>query len=196
MAPRTTKNEPSFDLIWLKFGGASYHHHLLKQHQEQQRRLQKPPAREFSYNLDAFLNAARSVGKLLERKRPKKTPEWWKLLNPADRALHDRIWDMRDETVYAGQVETNQHTEEVEVRFEPTSYLHGTIVHVGFGFRDQFGKEKTTVETHSVKLLDTEREVAGLCEEYLAIPRREIAKLQQASLPPRIASAGVDQATN
>src|SRR5262249_46555395 len=71
MAPRTTKNEPSFDLIWLKFGGASCHN-LVKQQQEPQRRLEKPPAREFSYNLDAFLNAARSVGKLLERKRPKK----------------------------------------------------------------------------------------------------------------------------
>jgi hypothetical protein len=86
------------DLIWKKRGEAEYFLSRLKPHIDLQQRQEKRPQHEFSYNLNAFLNAARSLGKMMARK----SPNWWGHLGAADRTLHDRIWNMRDETVYEG----------------------------------------------------------------------------------------------
>ena len=57
MSPQPTLVE----LIWFKFGEASFFHDLLERHQEKQKLSQSPPAREFSYYLSAFLSAAITV---------------------------------------------------------------------------------------------------------------------------------------
>jgi hypothetical protein len=69
MTRRHAKNPPSFELIQNKRGEAEWYLYRLKEHREQQRRPEKPAPYEFAYKLSAFLNAARSVGKMLARKR-------------------------------------------------------------------------------------------------------------------------------
>jgi hypothetical protein len=161
-------------LIWAKFRAASYFHRFLKEHQEKQKLWQSPLAQEFDYNLDAFLNAARSVGKLLERKKPK----WWDSLAKADLDLHDQIWDMRDDAVYAGQIQTNRKTEEVEVPLEPTYDVRAQVVHSAMSSQSMFGPVTTRIEMQSVNVSGNDREVVALCEDYLALLEREITNLQ------------------
>src|SRR6516165_10724766 len=112
MRRRQRRKAPSVELIRNKRGEAEHFLSKLKQHHDLQQRPEKPPPQEFSYNLSAFLNAARSMGKMIAGKRP----NWWGYLGTADRVLHDRIWNMRDERVYESHTETMVQTNEVPVR--------------------------------------------------------------------------------
>lgn len=133
MTRRQPRPRPSFDQIRHKIGEAHFFLQHLKHHRDQQRQPAKPPLREFSYHLSAFLSAARSVGKLLERLRP----NWWKQLGTEDQALHGLFWKMRGDATYEGEVRTKCQTQEVTVRpdFSNRDYLRVQ----GFLFSDIFG---------------------------------------------------------
>jgi hypothetical protein len=173
MAPRPTRNKLSVDdlsdLIQHKVDEAAFFLQHLKRIKEQQRRPEKPSPAEFSYYLSAFLGAAYTVGKLIERKRKK----WWEQLSQADRALYElMIPAMRGDAVHQGQVETERRIDEVPVRFDPTRYLQGQPVQNVF-FQSMFGEVTTSAETHSVKLEGEKREVVELCGQYLDLLKRE-----------------------
>jgi hypothetical protein len=163
MASRPTRKKPSVDLFYLirhKIGEAAFFLQHLKHHREQQEQPVKPSPQEFLYYLSAFLNAAYSVGELIERKK-----KWWRKLNRADQALYKLMMpEMRGDIVHRGHVETTQKTDTVPIRFDTTDRVQGFFINHGL-----FGEATTHAVTHSVKLDGKERELVGLCEEYLAI---------------------------
>ena len=89
---------------------------------------------------------------------------------------------MRGATVYEGGVETTQKTEKVPIRFEATYDLQGQRVQ-SFFFQDMFGEVLTEAQTRSVDLAGVEREVVGLCEQYLDLLVREVEAAEKASPP-------------
>jgi hypothetical protein len=185
VAPRQPRKKPSFDLIRHKVGDAHFFLQQLKRHRDRQRDAAKPPSEEFSYYLSAFLNGARSVGKLIERAMGRQKSKWWEKLSTADRALHDRFDEMRGSTVYDGEVETKRKTEKVPIRFEPNYDLQGQRVQ-GFFFQDMFGEVLTEAQTRSVDLDGVEREVVGLCEQYLDLLVREVEAVEKANRPAAV----------
>jgi hypothetical protein len=167
MGRRQRRKAPSVELIRNKRGEAEHFLSKLKQHHDLQQRPEKPPQCEFTYNLNAFLNAARSMGKMMARK----SPNWWGLLGTADRALHNRIWNMRDETVYEGRTETIVQTNEVPVR--PSHHPEGFLFD-----QSQFGGVTTYAHTHAINLGSKEHDLVELCSQYLEILIRELQSIE------------------
>ena len=166
---RQPKKTPSFNAIRNKIGEAHFFLHYLKRHRDQQRDAAKPAAYEFFYYLSAFSSAAITVSDLMK----KITPAWWDQLNRADGAVHDLFWEMRKANVHEGEIETNKRTEKVNVRPSYDQRVHG------FLFQSMFGEVMTFADTHSMDVDGIEREVVELCEEYLAILRREAGALEK-----------------
>jgi len=174
---RQIRSQPSIELIRQKIGEAEFFLDRLRQHNKRQGSLPNPPQYEFSYHLSAFLNAARSSGKLLAWK----VRNWWERLPKAEQSLHDRLLGMRDDTVYSGCVETNEQTKEVRVRFEANYHQQGHA----YLFQSLQGEPMTYTVTHLITLADgtgavQEREIADACTEYVSILRRELGKIEQA----------------
>jgi hypothetical protein len=168
MGRRQRRKAPSVELIRNKRGEAEHFLSKLKQHHDDlQQRPEKPPPHEFSYNLSAFLYAARSMGKMVAGK----SPNWWGHLSTADRALHDRIWNMRDETVYEGHTETIVQTNEVPVR--PSHHPEGFLFD-----QSQFGGVTTYAHTHAINLGGIEHDLVELCSQYLEILIRELQSIE------------------
>jgi len=167
MGRRQRRKAPSVELIRNKRGEAEHFLSKLKQHHDLQQRPEKPPQCEFSYNLNAFLNAARCMGKMIAEKRP----NWWGYLGTADRALHDRIWNMRDETVYGGHTETIVQTNEVPVR--PSHHPKGSLFD-----QSQFGGATTYAHSQAINLGGKEHDLVELCSQYLEILIRELQSIE------------------
>ncbi len=53
----------------------------------------------------------------------------------------------------------------------------------GFFPKSMFSEETTNVEMHSVDVDGIERDVVGLCEDYLTILRREVEAIQASGNP-------------
>jgi hypothetical protein len=148
-----------------KLGEVEYFALKLKLHRDLQRQAENPPSHEVNYNLSAFLNAARSLGKMMARKGP-----WWDQLGAADLALHKHIWNMRDETVYEGRTATIVRTEEIPVR---PDWHHGSMFD-----NSLFGGVKTIAHNHAIELGGNEHDLVDLCGQYVAILTRALGNIE------------------
>src|SRR5258708_28652868 len=86
----------------------------LRQHKDRQARPNKPPPEHFRYYLNAFLNAVRSVGLLLERDKAW-IGSWEAQRTKAEEALQTLMKDLRDASVHEGRTATTVRSYKVPI---------------------------------------------------------------------------------
>jgi hypothetical protein len=142
----------------------------LQQYKDRQARSNKPPPEHFRYYLNAFLNAARSVGWVLESEEPEKYEAWigsWEAQRAeAEDALHALMKGMRNTSVHEGPTETTIRSEEVPIIVAPPnpSQVHARRAYV---LSLQGGGPWTISDVHYVQLNGSEQEAVAVCEQYV-----------------------------
>jgi hypothetical protein len=114
--------------------------------------------------LNAFLNAARSVGYLLERDKAW-IGSWEAQRTKAEEALQTLMTDMRDASVHDGRTETTVRSYKVPIIIAPPnpSQVHARRAYV---LSLQGSGPWTTSDVHYVQLNGSEQEAVAACEQY------------------------------
>ena len=168
---RKARKKIKFALIEDKLAEADFFLGHLKHEKLLQARPNKTAPEHFRYYLSAFMTAARSVTKLIERSGQQ---SWQEQLKDAEKALHALATKLRNDSLYEGHIETTHRAEEVAIPFDPNPYQPQLLRFQALQLGQSGGGPWTIADTHYVECNGEPREVVEFCEQYFSVLTRVV----------------------